>query len=129
MKGMTRITWINLLIGIWLIGSPFVFGYTMGGGSDAVINDVVVGILLVICSWWLLAVTGRPSVSRPTSVGLSGFEALCGAWLIAAPFVMHSEMASHIQTSYLMLGAAVLVVGAVETWVVARLPMRQTEAR
>lgn len=46
-------TWINALLGLWLIASPWIFGDS--GHTNVLINNIVVGILLVVAS--LVAVT------------------------------------------------------------------------
>lgn len=45
----TLLSWINLLIGVWLIIAPFVLGYASQG---TIWNDVIVGVLLVMFGWW-----------------------------------------------------------------------------
>ncbi len=47
------IDWINLLLGIWLIASPWVLGTVASTTSTTVL--VVIGIALVIFSAWALA--------------------------------------------------------------------------
>ena len=41
-------SWINTLLGIWLIVAPFALGYP--SGSAAIWNDVVLGIVVVLVS-------------------------------------------------------------------------------
>jgi hypothetical protein len=66
---------INALLGIWLMASPNVFGYT----GSARISDVIVGPLAVtfaiIAMWEVTRVVGRANVAL-------------GAWLIVAPWVL-----------------------------------------
>jgi hypothetical protein len=61
--GASRLSWISLLVGIWLIISPFVldFAATSAAMSNAVIFGIVVGILAL---WAALA--SRPRI--PTSM-------------------------------------------------------------
>lgn len=42
-------SWINFLIGIWMIIAPFATGYS---GGVATWNEVIFGILLVIVAFW-----------------------------------------------------------------------------
>jgi hypothetical protein len=58
-RGATGLSWINFLLGIWLIISPFVLGYTAASG--AMTNAIILGILVAIFSLWA-------ALARPTSV-------------------------------------------------------------
>ncbi|HET7036922.1 MAG TPA: SPW repeat protein [Thermomicrobiaceae bacterium] len=40
------ISWINIVIGLWLIASPFMFKYTDITGST--INDIAIGIAMIV---------------------------------------------------------------------------------
>jgi hypothetical protein len=66
--------WINALLGIWVIISPFVLGFSRN--QTAMWNNVATGGAV------LLVALGRagaaPSVLSP----------LLGGWLIASPFVL-----------------------------------------
>jgi hypothetical protein len=54
------LSWITFLVGIWLIISPYVLGFT--AASAAMTNAIVLGILVGIFSLWA-ALASRPSVS------------------------------------------------------------------
>lgn len=56
------LSWLNAMLGIWLIISPFVLGYWML--SPALWNNIACGILLGLISLWSGAATpvGRPVV-------------------------------------------------------------------
>jgi len=72
---------LNLLAGIWLIIAPWVLGYS---GADPKWNDVVFGALIGI-----LALV---RISRPVrGAGLSLVNALFGAWVFVAAFVIDSS--------------------------------------
>ncbi len=53
--------WINLIVGVYLIVSPFVFGYT--GFVQAAWNHVIVGLLIAGDAIWAASV--RP-MAHPT---------------------------------------------------------------
>jgi hypothetical protein len=72
---------LNLLAGIWLIIAPWVLGYT---GADPKWNDVVFGALVGI-----LALVRISAPSR--GAGLSLLNALFGAWVFVAAFVIDSS--------------------------------------
>jgi hypothetical protein len=68
---------INILLGIWLIVSPWVFDYS---GRPAVVSSVFVGALIAILAGCRIA-TWRESV------GLSGVNLVLALWTIASPWV------------------------------------------
>jgi len=43
--------WVEAVIGVWLVISPFVFGFT--DMTAATVNHIVVGALIVIDSLWV----------------------------------------------------------------------------
>jgi len=54
-------SWINLIVGIWLLISPFVLAFN--AASRATPNAVILGILVGLFSLWA-AVAGQTSVAR-----------------------------------------------------------------
>lgn len=52
-----NISWINAALGLWLILSPFIFGYgsdrvtAVGNVNPAVGNHIVAGIFLTVLAW------------------------------------------------------------------------------
>jgi len=101
---MRRVSWINLLVGIWLLIAPF----ALNGFAHATVagNDVVLGFLLIATSWWMLAVTA-PSPSA------AWFQALCGLWLIAAPYALHYTDLRASTGNDLLMGLMTIVVALV----------------
>ena len=116
---MKRVIWINLVLGVWLIISPFVIGYFVPSASStvAVANDGILGVLLVACSWWIVA-------AMAANVGVSAFQVLCGIWLIIAPFVLRYRELPVATVNDVAVGVLVLIVSAIETWRLARPPIR-----
>jgi hypothetical protein len=59
--GTTGVSWINLILGIWLIISPFVLGFS--GVPAAMSNSIILGILVGIFGLWgALASQQQPTV-------------------------------------------------------------------
>ena len=52
------LSWINVVLGIWLIISPWVLGYT--GIHAAAWNNVILGIIVIVLSWWSAMSTRAP---------------------------------------------------------------------
>ena len=53
MERLKHIVQINIVLGAWLVVAPFVMGYS--GSTVELANDVAVGVVLIGCSWWILA--------------------------------------------------------------------------
>ena len=52
------LSWLNALIGVWLVAAPFVLVYT--GASHAMGNDIIVGLGVIIFGVWsAIATHGR----------------------------------------------------------------------
>ena len=69
---------INVLLGCWLIASPWIFSYS--ANSNAMWNSIVVGALVVLLA------AGR--ISTPMrSIGSTGLNLLLGLWAIASPWI------------------------------------------
>jgi len=107
---MKRVSWINLILGIWLVMSPYVLGLT--GVTATVANNIVLGIVLIATSWWILATT----IDMP-GVGL--FQTLCGIWLVIAPFVLKYSAMTHALANDIVVGVIVFIVGLVESQALA----------
>lgn len=60
--GTVGLSWINFLVGIWLLISPFVLGFS--GTSAAMGNDVILGILVGLFSLWG-ALASQPAAMPP----------------------------------------------------------------
>lgn len=52
--------WVNILLGLWLIVSPFIIGYT--GDTAAFWNSEVIGFMIVI-------ITGVVAFAIPANAG------------------------------------------------------------
>jgi hypothetical protein len=69
-------SWVNILLGIWMVVSPFVLGFD---SSKAIWNNVVTGALVGI-----LAIV-RWSIHQQ---GWSWLNLILGIWLVVSPFVL-----------------------------------------
>jgi SPW repeat len=68
---------VNILLGVWLIVSPWVFDYS---GRSAALSSVTVGALIALLAAIRLA-------SLHNSAGLSGINLLLAFWTAAAPWI------------------------------------------
>lgn len=118
--GPPRTTWAtgwNVLLGIWLIISPWVLGY--GALGAAVWDAVVVGAAIFIIAAIRL---GWARQARP----LSWLNVLLGLWLIISPWVVN--VARNRPAPY-WNDVIVGIVVAVLAWIAASTPAGRGEAR
>jgi hypothetical protein len=112
---MKRVTYINLVLGVWLLAAPAAFG-TFTTSRIAAANDVALGALLIAASWWLVAARAAP-------LPVSGFQLLCGIWLIVGPFLLRYGGFAQATLSDMIVGALVVIVSVLEIWTLRRAPL------
>jgi hypothetical protein len=97
--------WLGMLLGVVIGLSPWLANEMT---SSAVMwNAVVLGALVIgLASLELVA------LQRWEEAG----EAVCGAWLVASPFVFGYAAAGALRYWHFVLGAAVVVLALLETW-------------
>lgn len=67
------ISWINFVLGAWLVVAPFLLAYTVvgdpagatGSPSAAVANDIIVGILIIAMAVWSARAGGVAGAPHP----------------------------------------------------------------
>lgn len=92
----------NLLLGIWLMASPFLLDYTDG---DSPLNPFLCGGLVAIAA--LTRITMAPS-----SIAIGLVNMAVGAWLVGSGFWL-AESAPAVGNAWIM-GAAVFVLALIE---------------
>jgi hypothetical protein len=92
---------INLLAGLWLIISPWVFGYANQPG--ALWNSIVIGIAITILAG---------SRQLGAASGWSWVNSVLGAWIIASPFVFDYVLHAGGTWNSIIVGLIVVVLGA-----------------
>ena len=102
---MTWASWIDFVLGIWLIISPFVLGFRMMSGR-ATIDDVIFGILIAAFSLW-------------TAFKLTKFAGwllgLFGLWIVIAPFVLSTHTVAKVTPNDMIVGIIVLILAIIRT--------------
>jgi hypothetical protein len=81
MKTSNRLSGILIIVGIWELLAPFIWGYATS--IEPLWNDVLFGAALIV-----LAGVSVLSESETTDRGLDWVNTVIGLWLIAAPFVL-----------------------------------------
>ncbi len=83
---------INVVLGIWLIISPFVLAFT--NNQTAKWNDIATGIAVALLALW----------------GQSWWNVILGIWLIVSPFVLGFANAPTLLWNNVILGVLVGIV-------------------
>lgn len=93
---------LNILLGIWLVISPWIFGYAASGPAP-MWNSVVAGALVLI-----LAAT---RFSRPhTAPGLTWANLVLGLWTIASPWIYMYQSRESSMWDNVATGVAIVLV-------------------
>jgi hypothetical protein len=71
-------SWLNVLLGIWLIVSPFALGYS-GAAGIATWNSVILGVGVIVLAYF--AATSASAVP-------SWWNILLAIWLVISPYVL-----------------------------------------
>ncbi len=104
---------INLFAGLWLLMAAFVFASPLSPKW----NDFLVGLLVICFSSWHIV---KPETHAP-----SWMNVLLGAWLLAAPSMLHYSLAGHVWSD-VIVGVSLIVFGTLAALV--KLPPHQTHA-
>ena len=51
------LSWINAVFGLWVLIAPFILSYSKVTG--AMVNDIIIGIIVIIAGVWAAGVSGR----------------------------------------------------------------------
>ena len=76
---MKALSWTNVVLGLWLLISPFALGYS----GTAATEDIIVGILIAAFALW--RALGEETEAMK---GVSWTVAILGVWAIIAPFAL-----------------------------------------
>lgn len=93
------VSWINIVLGIWVIISPFVVQFARL--PAAMWNNVIVGIVIAI-----LAII-RTSASHQT--GWSWANVILGIWMIISPFAL-GAMTTAVLWNNILLGIVIALI-------------------
>jgi len=105
---------IGMLLGMLIIISPwFVSGHY---GEAVMANAVIVGLLVLA-----LAQLEYVSLHRWEEIG----SIACGLWLAASPYIFDYAQAGSLRAWHFLLGAAVILLAALELWQDWRLSDRE----
>lgn len=95
---------LDILVGIWLVISPFLLGYS--ANTSALWNDIISGVAVIIFAATQTA-QSRSRVSWPSWVNL-----LIGIWLVLAPFALNNSANTSIMWNEIISGIVVIALAA-----------------
>jgi SPW repeat len=96
---MKALTWINFILGLWLI----VAGFTLSTAAGPVMTEEIVMGIIIAC---LAIVASR----YPTSA-ISWVIAVAGLWLAIAPAAINYRGISAARANDVVVGIVVLILG------------------
>ena len=96
---MKVITWINFLLGLWLIAAGFILS---SGAQPVMTEEIVVGIVIACLA---LAATVTESAA------LNWLIAVAGLWTLIAPAALNYVGMHASRTNDIIVGIVVLVLG------------------
>lgn len=95
-------SWLAFIVGLWLIASPFILGYS--GSSVPTTNEVIVGIVAAVLALILLVAGGSYSWA-------GWILALVGIWEIAAPFALATTGLNNVMANEIISGLVLVIFG------------------
>src|SRR5262249_573496 len=96
---MKALSWINFILGLWLIVSGFALSMT---ARPVMAEEIVLGIIIACLS--AMAATRRSSV-------ISWLVALAGLWTLIAPAVIPYRALTVSRGNDIVVGVVVLILG------------------
>jgi hypothetical protein len=118
---MNQLRWqdaVNLVLGAWLAGSPWILGFAIEMPA-AMWNALVVALLIV-----LLAATDLDAPASWEEWALGAF----GLWLVVAPWSFGYAANSAMTSSSVVTGALVMALAAWRLYVAGGFPHRRGTA-
>lgn len=94
--------WVNVILGIWVVISPFVLGFS--NRTAMMWNDIATGAAIVLVALFR-------SASRSTTL----LNVLLGVWLVVSPFVLGASRAVAVRNN-IVLGAIIAIVALSRTY-------------
>jgi hypothetical protein len=95
-------SWLNLILGLWMIISPWVVGYAVN--PTALWNGVVLGILIGIAG--IVA-------AQAASAAASWWNVAFGVWLFFSPWILQFGTMRNAVANNLIVGAVVVILALI----------------
>jgi hypothetical protein len=99
---MVWANWVNALVGVWFVLSPFVLGYSADAGRTG--TSIVGGLILLILGAWAAS-----NEDARRKVWIQYVNGLVGIWFVISPWVLaFTQDPAALWTS--LIGGAIAVV-------------------
>jgi hypothetical protein len=102
---------VNLLLGLFLLISPWVVGFSGAASSNAVISGIIIAILSIAA----LSAFARWE---------EWLNLLLGLWVIVSPWALEFAGSNAATSVHVIVGIAVAVLAAIELWLMTQTPTR-----
>ena len=104
--------WINLILGLLLVISPWLFGFV--ATTSAMWNAVILGVIIAALS--ILAISAYARWEE-------WVNALAGLWVIFSPWFLGFSGVASAAWTHFIVGIVVVVIAAIEMWLMnAQMP-------
>lgn len=97
---------VNLLLGLFLLVSPWVVGFSGPASSNAVISGIIIAILSI-------------AALSAFAIWEEWLNLLLGLWVIASPWVL-GFAGTNASSVHVIVGIAVAVLAAIELWLMTQ---------
>ena len=104
----------NLILGVILLASPWIFGFPIGAASQ---NAVISGIVIAAISLAALAAF---------AVWEEWLNLIVGVWVLVSPWVLGFQGTTNAMAIHVVIGIAVAVLAVIELWMMQQIPPRLT---
>ena len=95
--------WVNFIVALWLIVSPFILQYA--DVPEATINAIIVGALVaILAAVWIFGVFGGATVGWAI--------AILGVWQILSPWILGYSGETAAMVNAVIVGAIFVIFGA-----------------
>lgn len=111
---MKKLTWVEVALGVWLIGSPVALGYA-ASRPLIVVENLLPGLFLLATSGWLLA-------RNAGRLRTDWLQELCGLWLLIGSVALTVFELPRAALNVLIVGLLVIAVDLVDMWILTRQP-------
>jgi hypothetical protein len=107
----TAVNGINAVLGLVLLISPWIFGYT--GETMAAWNAWICGVAIAVIA--AAALSQRQTWEEWVNLVL-------GLWVVASPWILGFDGLTNATWPHVVIGLIVAVLAAVELWMINRAP-------
>ena len=106
----------NLILGAFLVFSPWMLGFDAGMVSqNAYISGIVIAVLAI-------------AALAAFAVWEEWLNLIVGLWVLVSPWVLGFQ-GTTAMTVHVIIGAAVAILAAIELWMMSQIPPRLTTHR